>query len=120
MAANVAFFMLELFTSSNSQVLWANCWIQVSFALGILGLVLIALPGTRANEKLLPYTLFILVLAIWIDKALAPFGAMSPYSPNFAEIMISLGVYGVAALVVSVLWMITLAVKKEAGTFSEP
>ncbi len=144
MGINVFFFMLEVFTAFYSQVpghmhplvalfaghdghsLWVNAWMWTAAVLGLLSLLLMAMPGTRDNEKLLPFTLIILVLATWIDKGLGlliggftpnVFDQITVYSPSIAELLIGLGVYSIGALIISVLWKIALSVKQEAGTF---
>ena len=141
---NIFLYLLEVFTAFYSQVpghmhpmvalfaghdghsFWINSWMWTAVTLGILSFLLLAFPATRDNETLLPYTLFILVVATWIDKGLGmlfagftpnPFEEFTIYAPSFPEIMIGLGIYAVGALVVSVLWKIALDVKKEAGTF---
>jgi len=147
MGINIFLFGLEMFTASYSgipglgaaktamfmghdgQALWINKWMWASVVLAVVSFVLIAIPGTRDNEKLLPFTLVMLVIATWIDKGLGliwggftptPFDTFTPYAPNLVEIMVSLGVYAIGALIVSVLWKIALDVKKEAGTFYKP
>ncbi len=144
MGINVFFFLLEVFTAFYSGVpghqhplvalfaghdghsLWVNSWMWTAAVLGILSLLLMAFPSTRDNEKLLPYTLIILVIATWIDKGLGlliggftpnAFDTITVYSPSIAELTIGLGIYSVGALVISLLWKIALEVKKEAGTF---
>lgn len=147
MGLNIFFFTLELFTAFYSQIpghmhpivalfaghdghaLWINGWMWTAAVLAVLSFLLMAFPGTRNNEKLLPYTLFVLVVATWIDKSLGmlwagftpnAFDTITPYAPSLAEITIGIGVYGVGALIVSLLWKIALDVKKEAGTFFKP
>ncbi len=144
MALNVFFYCLELFTAFYSgtpshyapiqflfmgydgQGAWINgwMWLAVVFAFGSLALLM--LPSTRNNEKLLPYTLIALVIASWIDKGLGlligglspnPFKGFSIYTPSLVEILVSLGIFAIGALVVSILWKIALEVKKEANTF---
>ena len=144
MGANVFFFLLEVFTAFYSQVpghmhpivalfmghdghgLWVNSWMWAAAVLGLLSLLLIAMPSTRDNDKILPFTLIILVIATWIDKGLGlliggftpnAFDEITVYAPSIAELTIGIGIYSVGALVVSVLWKIALDVKKEAGTF---
>ena len=144
MGINVFFFLLEVFTAFYSQVpghmhplvalfaghdghsLWINSWMWTAAVLAIVSLLLIAIPSTRDNEKLLPFTLVILVLATWIDKGLGlliggftpnSFDQITVYAPSIAELLIGCGIYAVGALVVSVLWKIALDVKREAGTF---
>ena len=147
MGINIFLFCLELFTAFYSQIpghmhpivalfsghdghaLWINSWMWTAAVLAILSFLFMAIPGTRDNEKLLPFTLVILVIATWIDKSLGmlwagftpnTFDTITPYAPSIAEIIIGLGVYGIGALIVSVLWKIALGVKQEAGTFSKP
>ena len=144
MGINIFFYCLEVFTAFYSQVpghmhpmvtlfsghgghsLWVNTWMWAAAVMGIVSFLLIAFPSTRDNEKLLPFTLIILVLATWIDKGLGMLiGGFTPntfeqitlYTPSIAELVIGLGVYGIGALVLSLLWKIALGVKKEAGTF---
>ncbi len=140
MGINVFFFLLEVFTAFYSNVPghmhpllalfthhhWINAWMWTAAALAIVSLVLLAFPSTRDNEKLLPFTLIILVAATWIDKGLGlliggftptPFDTVTVYAPSLAEIAIGLGIYAIGALVISLLWKIALDVKKEAGTF---
>jgi len=144
MGVNIFFFGLELFTASYSgvpslgaaktalfmggdgQFFWINAWMWTSAVLAVVSFLLLAFPGTRDNEKLLPFSLLMLVVSTWIDKGLGmlwggftpnPFGTITLYTPTFAEIMIGIGVYAIGALILSVLWKIALDVKKEAGTF---
>jgi molybdopterin-containing oxidoreductase family membrane subunit len=144
MGINVFFYVLEVFTAFYSRIpghmhpmvslfsghdghsLWVNTWMWTAAVLGLVSLLLIAMPGTRDNEQLLPFTLIILVAATWIDKGLGlliggftpnAFEQVTAYSPSIAELAIGLGVYGVGALVLSLLWKIALGVKQEAGTF---
>ncbi len=144
MALNVFFYCLELFTAFYSgtpghyapikflfmgydgQGAWINGWMWLAAVLGIGSLACLMNPSTRNNLQLLPYILICLVLASWIDKGLGllvggftpnPFKGITIYTPSFAEIAISLGIFAIGALVVSLLWKIALDVKKEAGTF---
>ena len=144
MGINVFFYCLEVFTAFYSQIpghmhpmvalfsghdghsLWVNAWMWTAVVLGLVSLLLMAMPSTRDNEKLLPFTLIILVAATWIDKGLGlliggftpnSFEQITVYSPSIAELTIGLGVYGIGALVLSLLWKIALDVKHEAGTF---
>lgn len=144
MGINIFFYCLELFTAYYSGIpshqhslgllfsgfkgefVWINAWMWVAVVLALLSFLLMAFPSTRNNEKILPFTLVILVLSTWIDKGLAmlfagfspnPFGELTLYVPSFAEITIGLGIYAIGLLIISVLWKIALGVKKEADTF---
>ena len=144
MGINIFFFLLEVFTAFYSGIpghqhplvalfsghdghpLWINSWMWTAAVFAILSFLLLAFPSTRNSERLLPFTLIILVLATWIDKGLGmlvggftpnTFDEITIYKPSIVEIMVSLGIYAIGLLVVSVLWKIAIEVKKEAGTF---
>ena len=144
MGINIFFYCLEIFTAFYSQIpghmhpmvalfaghdghsLWINGWMWTAVVFAIVSFLLISFPATRDNTALLPFTLVILVIATWIDKSLGMMiGGFTPntfeeitiYTPTLAEILVVLGVYGIGALVISLLWKIAIDVKKEAGTF---
>ncbi len=144
MALNVFFYCLELFTAFysgapghyapimalfvgyNGESLWINGWMWSAVVLALGSLAYLMIPATRNNTKLLPYALICLVAASWIDKGLGllvggftpnPFKGITVYTPSFAELVISLGIFAIGALVVSILWKIALDVKREAKTF---
>lgn len=118
--------MVALFSGHDGHALWINPWMWTAAVLAVGSFLLMAFPATRDNDKLLPFTLTILVIASWIDKSLGmlwggftpnTFDEITAYAPSVPEILVGLGVYGIGALVVSILWKIALDVKKEAGTF---
>ena len=142
MCINVFFFMLEIFTAFYSGVPghqapiiylfsgWEGHSEWVAFmwtaaTLAILSLILLIPAKLRDNHALLPWSLAILILATWIDKGIGlmvggftpnPFETVTPYTPTIWEIIIALGVYGVGAMIVTVLWKIAVSVKQEVGT----
>lgn len=142
MCINVFFYLLEVFTAFYSNIpghshplvfLFAGhdghipwvtyfMWLAVIFAAASLALLIP--PKYRENMKTLPYALGMLVIASWIDKGLGlliggftptPFETITSYAPTFREIMVALGVYGIGALVLSLLWKIALEVKRESN-----
>ena len=147
MCLNVFFFCLELFTAFYSGIpshqhpiqylfgfghaegAWIGPWMWVAATLAIVSVILLVVPNFRENHNLLPWTLVLLVIATWIDKGLGlliggfnptPFEYFTVYTPTFAEVTISCGIFAVGALVVSILWKIALDVKKEARSFDLP
>jgi molybdopterin-containing oxidoreductase family membrane subunit len=142
MAANVFFFMLELFTAFYSNIpghkasivyLFSGLeghtemvpyfWTAAVFA--ILSLVLLIPSKTRNCKPVLIFALIILVIATWIDKGLGlvvagfipnMFEGVTPYMPTGIELTISMGIYALGALIVTVLWKIAVSVKKEAAS----
>ena len=144
MAINVFFFLLEVFTAFYSGIpghthafsylfgghdghgAWINGWMYVAVFMALFSLALLIPPGFRNNEKILPFALAMLILASWIDKGLAlmiggftpnVFDKITEYAPSIIELTVGLGIFSVGLLVLSCLWKIALAVKKEAGTF---
>ncbi len=144
MGINIFFYMMEVFTAFYSGIpghahpmqflfaghdghyYWINGWMWVCAVFALLSFSLLLNPSTRHNEKLLPWTLVMLVIASWIDKSLGlliggftpnTYETITEYAPSVPEILITLGVYGIGLTVLSVLWKIALDVKKESGHF---
>ncbi len=143
MCANVFFYGLELFTAFYSGMpghqhpivylfmghdgyVWVNSWMWTAAVFALLSLALLIPPKLRYNQTLLPWALIMLVIASWIDKGLGllvggfaptPFETYTDYAPSVPEILVGLGIYGIGALIISVLWKMAIEVKKEAGTF---
>jgi len=139
MCVNMFFFGLEIFTSFYSNMpghihpiayLFAHAstglvtlmWTFIAFA--AIAITLLVTPKFRNNLKLLPYTLAILIIATWIDKGLGlliggfnptPFETITPYWPTGKELMVSMMVYAIGALVITVLFKIATGVKQEMG-----
>jgi molybdopterin-containing oxidoreductase family membrane subunit len=140
MAANVFFFLLEVFTATYSGVpahaeslsylffgleglhaltpfMWAAA------VLAFAGLALLITPRWRRSPGLLPWGLAAVFLACWLDKGVglvlagfvpSPFGEVHDYSPTGIEILILLGVYAIGALVLTALYKVVIAVRQEA------
>lgn len=138
MTVNCFFVLLELFTALYSDIphhvehfkyLYLGLgqaralvpWAWTSAFLSVVSLVLLLVPSLRNDLKLLPWTCGIVVFALWIDKGIDliiagfipnPVGHVVEYFPTVPEIVVTLGVYGVGLLVLTVLYKIALAVKE--------
>jgi molybdopterin-containing oxidoreductase family membrane subunit len=97
-------------------------WMWTSMALMVLALVLLIPPITRHNEGVLAVACIMLFVGAWIDKGLGlisagfvpnPLHEVNEYMPTFPEVMITIGVYAVGALILTVLYKITIGVKEE-------
>ena len=146
MCINVFFYLLEIFTAFYSGVPgheepihflffghdghlpWVSYWMWGAVIMAFASLALLIPPKLRENPCLLPIALIMLVLASWIDKGLGllvagftpnMFEAFTPYMPSAKEIAVALGVYGVGALVLSLLWRVALGVKMEVNHMSD-
>lgn len=90
-------------------------WEWTSAALAIAALALLINPGTRRNEKFLVFSCIALFVSIWIEKGMAmivagfvpsPLGHFTEYRPTVPELLISLGVYGIGAFLVTAFFKI--------------
>lgn len=141
MIANVFFFLLEVFTAFYSGIpghahpityLFAGLeghnklvpWMWVSAILAIGSIILLVIPATRNNQGILPFAVAAVFVATWIDKGMGlvvggfvpnPFERVTEYTPTLLEILITLGVYGIGFLVLTVLYKVAVAVKEETA-----
>ena len=139
MAVNVFFILLELFTVFYSQIpehmhhfeyLFAGLeghgslvpWMWTSVVLAILSLVLLINPLTRAKESVLAIACVIVFASLWIEKGFclvvtgfipSPLGSVFEYSPTVPEVSITLGVWAMGFLILTVLYKIAITVKEE-------
>jgi len=137
LAVNIFFVGMELFTVLYSsipehvlhfQYLFFGLeghaklvpWMWTSVSLCVLALILLFNPNTRRNEATLGFACVALVVGIWIDKGLGmvvtgfvpnPLGVVTEYWPTLPELMISLGVYGIGIMVITLLYKIALSVR---------
>lgn len=97
-------------------------WMWSSMALMVLALILLIPPITRQNEGVLAVACIMLFIGAWIDKGLGlisagfvpnPLHEVNEYLPTFPEVMISIGVYAIGALVLTIFYKITIGVKEE-------
>lgn len=99
-------------------------WMWASVILMGLGVLFLVNPGTRRNEKILPWTCIIVFIGTWIDKGLgmisggfvpSPLHHYTEYIPTPKELIITLGVYAAGALVLTILMKIAVTVKEEVS-----
>ncbi len=95
-----------------------------SMALMGLGIILLVNPVTRKNESVLIVACIAVFAGTWIDKGLgmisggfvpSPLHHVTEYAPTFPEILVTLGVYAVGFLVLTVLFKIATSVKEEVA-----
>ena len=137
--ANLFFFGCELFVAFYSKIpghmdhikyLFVGIhghgvlvpWMWSSMALMVLALILLIPPITRNNEGVLAVACAMLFVGAWIDKGLGlisagfvpnPMHEVNEYLPTFPEVMITIGVYAIGALVLTIFYKITIGVKEE-------
>ena len=137
---NVFFFLCEVFVAFYSQIpghtthlkyLFVGLhghgalvpWMWGSMILMAAGIVLTVTPATRKNETSLAIACIVIIMGTWIDKGLGmisggfvpnPMHEVNEYIPTMPEIGITLGVYAMGALVLTVLYKMAVGVKQEA------
>ncbi len=137
MAVNVFFVLMEVFTAVYSGIpehlehfkfmflgLEGNSmmapWMWVSSILAVVSLILLLNPKARRNESWLVVACIAVFMSLWIDKGMAlivtgfvpsVLGAVPTYVPTVTELMISLGIYALGLLMVTVLYKIALSVR---------
>jgi Ni/Fe-hydrogenase subunit HybB-like protein len=136
---NVFFFLCEVFVAFYSNIpghmhaikyLFMGLeghaslvpWMWSSMALMLIGIILTVNPATRKNETTLAVACAVIIFGTWIDKGLGmisggfvpnPLHEVTEYAPSLPEIGITLGVYAIGALVLTVLYKIVVGVKEE-------
>jgi molybdopterin-containing oxidoreductase family membrane subunit len=137
MCINVFFVLMEIFTAIYSDIpehvlhfeylflglegdrfLVPFMW--TSELLALVSLVLLIVPKYRASEKLLVTACIALFVSLWIDKGLGmvvtgfiptPLGEVAHYRPTLPELLITLGIYAIGALVITVLYKVALSLR---------
>ncbi len=141
MITNVFFLGLEFFTAFYSGIpghthpfvyLYAGLdgynklvpLMWLSSILAVAALVLLIFPQLRKNETLLAVASLCVFFSLWIDKGFGlivggfvpnPFEKITEYWPTAAEATISLAVWAIGALVLTVLYKIAVSIKEETG-----
>ncbi|MHC4607098.1 MAG: sulfate reduction electron transfer complex DsrMKJOP subunit DsrP [Planctomycetota bacterium] len=141
MTINVFFILMEIFTAFYSGVpehlhhfqylFWGYHgygklvpYMWTSVVLAVVSLVLLLTPALRRREGILAVTCVFVIISIWIDKGLgmvtggfvpSPTGHVTEYFPTFPEVMITVGVYAVGALILTGLYKIAISVREEIG-----
>jgi molybdopterin-containing oxidoreductase family membrane subunit len=97
-------------------------WMWASMILMAVGIVMTVTPATRKNETSLAIACAVIILGTWIDKGLGmisggfvpnPMHEVNEYAPTMPEIGITLAVYAIGALVLTVLYKMAVGVKEE-------
>jgi Ni/Fe-hydrogenase subunit HybB-like protein len=138
---NVFFVLLEVFTVFYSgieehmqhfrylyvglegkSVLVPFMWF--SAILAIVAIILLVRPKTREKEGLLIFSCIAVFLSLWIEKGLglvvtgyipSPMDRVTEYFPTLPEITIAIGIYGIGALILAVLYKVVISIREEAA-----
>ncbi|MCX6617235.1 MAG: polysulfide reductase NrfD [Acidobacteria bacterium] len=138
MILNVFFLLMELFTAFYSQIpehtehfryMFVGLeghralvgWEWASVLLAAASLLLLIVPRLRRNEKVLAAACVVTFLSLWIDKGVclvvcgfipSPVGAVTEYAPTLPELGITLAIWAIGCLMVTVFYKIALSVRE--------
>jgi molybdopterin-containing oxidoreductase family membrane subunit len=99
----------------------------VSSALMVGCVTLLFFPAVRRQEGILAALCVAVIAAIWIEKGMGlvvtgfipnPLGHVTEYTPTGVEVAITLGVYGIGFLVLTLLYRVVINVRERAGIAS--
>ena len=97
-------------------------WMWAGLIMMFIGAILLVVPKLRNNYTLLPFACILIFIGAWIDKGLgmisggfvpSPLHHVTEYAPTGKEIMITLAVYAVGFLTLTILYKLATTVKEE-------
>jgi molybdopterin-containing oxidoreductase family membrane subunit len=99
-------------------------WMWLSALLAVAALVVLLRPALRDSPGWLAAGCVAVFVSVWIEKGLgmivagfipSPLGHVTRYVPTAPELLISLGVYAIGALLVTTLFKVALSVRGEVA-----
>lgn len=139
MIISVFFILCELFTVYYSQIpehmnhftyLFTGLhghsnlmpWMWITVVLGLLAIALLINPKTRNSETVLPIACVCVFSSLWIEKGItlvltgfipSPLETLTQYTPTLPEMSITLGVWALGLLILTILYKVALTVKEQ-------
>ncbi|MBI5740490.1 MAG: polysulfide reductase NrfD [Nitrospirae bacterium] len=145
MFANVFLLGLEFFTAFYSQIpghmhafqyLYAGIdgygklvpLMWTSTILAVFALIMLVNPNTRRKEGMLALACVSVFISLWIDKGFGlvvggfvpnPFERITEYWPSLPESLVTLGIWSIGFLILTVLYKIAIAVRERTASWPE-
>ncbi len=97
-------------------------FVWTALVAGFAAIVLLIVPRFRQKEGLLITGCILVFVCTWIDKGMAmisggfvpnPLHEVTEYAPTNLELLITFGVYGVGALVLTILYKVAVSIKQQ-------
>ncbi|GBE36608.1 putative hydrogenase 2 b cytochrome subunit [bacterium BMS3Bbin07] len=136
--ASTFFLGLEVFTAFYSQIpghmasfkyLYAGLdgvgklvpMMWLSTILAVVAIILLVNPNTRKNESILAFACVAAFISLWIDKGFGlivggfvpnPFERVTEYWPTLPETIITIGVWAIGLLVLTVLYKVAISIRE--------
>jgi molybdopterin-containing oxidoreductase family membrane subunit len=94
----------------------------LSSILAVVALAILAFPQLRRNENILAFACIALFSSLWIDKGFGliiggfvpnMFEGITEYWPTLLETIITLGVWAIGFLILTVLYKVAIAVRED-------
>ncbi len=137
----IFFFIVELFTVFYSQIpehmitfqyllfgVDGNTalvpWIWTAIVFWIVAIVMLLTPRLRKKETTLLIAMVLIFISMWIDKGMAllipgfipsPLGSFTQYFPTAPEVFVTLGIWGIGFLILTIFYKLAISVKEEIG-----
>lgn len=141
MVISIFFVLVEVFTAFYSQIPehmshfvymfsglhgHANLvpWMWAFVILAVIATAILIIPTTRRNNFMLGIACLFVFVSLWIEKGLglvvtgfipSPLETITEYTPTALEIAITLGIWALGFLVLTILYKIAVSVKEEVG-----
>jgi Ni/Fe-hydrogenase subunit HybB-like protein len=99
-------------------------WMWIAVVLGLLSIALLVNPNTRNSESVLPIACVCVFVSLWIEKGItlvltgfipSPLESLTQYTPTLPEMSITLGVWALGFLILTILYKVALAVKEQVA-----
>jgi len=96
-------------------------WAWTSVLLACSAIVLLVIPSLRKNHRVLAPACSAVFIAIWIDKGLglvvpgfipSLLGEVSEYTPTLLEILITIGVWAMGGLILTLLFRVVMGIRQ--------
>ncbi|MFA5079822.1 MAG: NrfD/PsrC family molybdoenzyme membrane anchor subunit [Dehalococcoidia bacterium] len=96
-------------------------WLWTSVTLACAAIILLVIPAWRKNHLTLALACAAVFISIWIDKGLglivpgfipSPLGNITEYNPTMLEILITMGVWAMGGLILTLLLRVVLGVRQ--------
>jgi molybdopterin-containing oxidoreductase family membrane subunit len=97
-------------------------YMWVAIVLAIVSITLLLFPQTRKRENTLIIACIAVFFSIWLEKGLgmvvtgfipSTLETITEYMPTLPEIIITIGVYGIGALILTVLYKIVITIRDQ-------
>lgn len=97
-------------------------WMWLSSGLAVISLILLLVPKFRLKEGLLGIACVAVFFSLWIDKGMGmivagftpnPAHTVMPYTPTLVESLITLAIWGMGALIVTILYKVALTLRQQ-------